>query len=343
MWGTPARRTAVDDLGCALDVRLRIGGPRADDVDLGGQVDDGILTAEGHGDRPPGRPRLRGPPAPASPAGRRCSTRDLVAPGSEPQGRDPAEHAAGTGDEDLHRANLMSGRAGAIRPAPGSPAARPPRRSISEACLMSTGRRPGHQHGTDVDVRGGAHRRTQRRVGESDATTDILPAARPRRPRPGCRKVPLRPRRPSGRSRATRRAARSATGVSTPEGLVIRCTSRPSTHRRPSASRWPTSPVRCQPGLAGTLPLCRPQGVVAILDVLRHARRSHRCGGVPRRALRLRSRRTTARSGPPRHRSAGGRRTPRRRTRPEDLGERDIGDRKRLGHSVGGVGLSGRQ
>ena len=73
---------------------------------------------------------------------------------------------------------------------------------------------------------------------------------RARRPprRPGCRPGRRRPRRRRRRRPAPRPAARSPTGVSGPSRGGDDVRSRPSTHSRPSASRWPTSPVRCQPG-----------------------------------------------------------------------------------------------
>ena len=182
--------------------------------------------------------------------------------------------------------------------------------------------------------------RRQFRVGETVRT----PASRPR-PRPaGCPPGRHRPRPPGATSASDSTRCSTPTGVTGPSAVVITWTSRPSIHSRPSASRWPTSPVRCQPGLRELQPFGRPQLVVAILHVgarPRRPRRSHPAGRSVRRQPTRRPPAGSAAISTPGTRPADA--DPVAGARLLDLGQRDVGDRQRLGHPVRGVQLGARQ
>ena len=123
--GRPSRLPArgVDDVARAVDVDPDELPRGADDMDLGGEVDDGVLAA-----RRRLRPRRvgdvdRAPRGTARPLGRRCSAVTSSPRASRARTTPGAEHARGPGDQDPHgrRPAALAGQH-ALRPG-GDPGA----------------------------------------------------------------------------------------------------------------------------------------------------------------------------------------------------------------------------
>ena len=243
------RRAAVEQGARALDV---------DGLELGGDRRPARPSRRGARRRPSRRRRGRRRPrsviaarvrraTPSTPDGRRWNVRDLVTRVADAaRGDGAAEQAARAGDEDLHegspsRPRHPSAREDAVGPARQAHCGR----SWSCVARRSAGRaRPAPRR------RGRRRPRGQRaaRVGgaSADATGRRSRSRRRRRPA-ACRPGRCRRRRRATPSRRARCAARAPTGrEDARRAVVITCGRRPSTQSRPSASRWPTSPVRCQ-------------------------------------------------------------------------------------------------
>ena len=134
----------------------------------------------------------------------------------------------------------------------------------------------------------------------------------------------------------------SPTGVRTPSAVTSTCASRPSIQSRPSSSRCPTSPVRCQPASRADACCVSQSRVVPLLDVRRgdeHLARDARAlgrahpVGSPSASSALSATRTPGDRPPDAHAVAGAGRA--------ELVERHVGDDERLGHAVGRVRLGG--
>ena len=215
---------------------------QAGDPDPGGQMDNGVVAANCGPDRRTASATSASTSGSPSPAGRRCSTVTCVTSRGQSVGRSPHRACRCPGDQHPHS-----------RPAAGRPAPdRPSRRRAAAVDLGVVpdvgGQPPGLQHSGHGPARRAAGRRPARRRPPGPGP----PRPRHRAGRPGttcC--VPGGPT-PTAAAAATSGSCSTRcstpTGVTGPPGVLITCTSRPSTQSRPWSSRWPTSPVRCQPG-----------------------------------------------------------------------------------------------